>query len=1198
MLGLRSARGQAILAGIVLVLLLVAVGAVAVWRTRQTEQWLQDLDRTSSAATALEGGQANFWWAQGALSALVISGDPTYVSIYDNAFAGAESDLAEARAQFLALGKTAEVSAVDDLTRRIGEFNARVRPTFDILVQAEPQAVFQLANATMSEMKAQTDSIISDWQTMVRDAQREASAELQAADQASEATLWLLLGLSGVALATGIGTMVILVRSVVRPLAALRASASAIASGDSEARARVSGPEEVASLARDFNEMTDALAAKTEAVRESEKRYRLLADNASDIIWTMDMSLHLTYESPSVTRIRGYSPEEAMAQTIEETLTPASLEVAMKALAEELAVEQLEQKDLSRSRTLELEHTCKDGSTVWLEVTMTFLRDEDGRAVGLLGASRDVTERKRAEGAILRAKEEWERTFDAVPDLIAIIDENYHIVRANRAMAERLKVTPDECVGKVCYEVVHGLGRPPEFCPHTPSLADGRDHAAEVNEPRLGGKFLVSVTPLADAQGRRVGSVHVARDITERKRAEEALRESEARYKALFAGAPVGMLVADSQTKQFRYANPVACRMFGYTEEEFLRIGVAAIHPEESLDQVLADFEAQGRGEKLLSPGLPCLRKDGTLIYVDISSIAIVLDGHKCSVGTFTDITERKRAEEELRESEERFRLLFENAKDAIFHADPGTGLITKCNRAAETLLEKDQEEIVGQPQTIIHPPQEAERYTQMFKHHLEEQGFAEDEAEVMTKSGKTKPVLITASVVSVRGTPIIQGVFRDITERKRAEEERERLHAELELRAITDGLTGLYNHAFFYERLSEEIERSQRYNGGFAVAMMDVDNFKHFNDSCGHQQGDEMLRIVADSIRSGLRRSDLAFRYGGDEFAAIMLHADAARARTVIDRINRHLARSLKQMNHAAAARLSLSAGVACFGDDGRTADELVRVADAALYGAKWAAQTRHVVGCEYAIESLAPPPAMAANATLSTAASCLAAALREFGVPDVMAEMNLRTIAALGTLAEIKDPYVRGHQERTSDVAATLAEKMGLSPDRVRGTRLAGLVHDLGKAGISKRILIKPGKLTEEEFAEVKEHPPLGSMMIISEVEALQQLVPIVRHHHERFDGKGYPDGLTGDEIPLEARILAVVDAFDAMTHERSYRKALSREKALAEVKRCAGTQFDPAVVDVFLAWAAKEDRARPARRQPVNEDKELAAVPTTRA
>jgi HD-GYP domain-containing protein (c-di-GMP phosphodiesterase class II) len=252
------------------------------------------------------------------------------------------------------------------------------------------------------------------------------------------------------------------------------------------------------------------------------------------------------------------------------------------------------------------------------------------------------------------------------------------------------------------------------------------------------------------------------------------------------------------------------------------------------------------------------------------------------------------------------------------------------------------------------------------------------------------------------------------------------------------------------------------------------------------------------------------------------------------------------------------------------------------------------------YAIESLTPPPATSGEAqtgTLACAASSLAEALRELGVPDALAELNLRTVATLGTLAEIKDPYIRGHQERTSDQAATLAEDMGLSPDRVRGTRLAALLHDLGKAGISKRILNKPGKLTEDEFAEIKEHPPLGSMMIISEIEALQQVVPIVRHHHERFDGKGYPDGLAGQDIPLEARILAVVDAFDAMTHERAYRKALGREEALAELKRGAGTQFDPAVVEAFLAWAAKEGEELASYGQAASEDEEPATVATTR-
>jgi diguanylate cyclase (GGDEF)-like protein len=206
-------------------------------------------------------------------------------------------------------------------------------------------------------------------------------------------------------------------------------------------------------------------------------------------------------------------------------------------------------------------------------------------------------------------------------------------------------------------------------------------------------------------------------------------------------------------------------------------------------------------------------------------------------------------------------------------------------------------------------------------------------------------------------GRPIgILGVTRNISERKQMEEERERLHAELEVRAITDGLTGLYNHAHFFQRLAEELERSKRYNHGFAVVMMDVDNFKLFNDSYGHQAGDEMLRLIADGIRAGLRRSDLAFRYGGDEFAAILPHADFARAWAVVNRINRRIIKSLKPMGDGATANLALSAGVAHFPDDGSTADELVAIADAALYSAKWAVRSRSVTQQGQATESPVP--------------------------------------------------------------------------------------------------------------------------------------------------------------------------------------------------------------------------------------------------
>ena len=427
-------------------------------------------------------------------------------------------------------------------------------------------------------------------------------------------------------------------------------------------------------------------------------------------------------------------------------------------------------------------------------------------------------------------------------------------------------------------------------------------------------------------------------------------------------------------------------------------------------------------------------------------------------------------------------------------------------------------------------------------------------------------------------------------------EEERERLHAEMEVKAITDGLTGLYNHAHFYQRLAEEIERSQRYGQSFAVMMMDVDAFKHYNDSRGHQAGDAALQLIADCIRAGLRRSDLAFRYGGDEFAAILLNADSSRAEQAVNRIKGLFSARLKKMDRLAAAWLGLSAGVACFPQDAITADELARVADAVMYDAKRAAGARGLMREEQPIESPPYPPNFVPemqSGMLSTAASSLAAVLRDLGVSEIVGDLDLSTIAAVGAASEIKDRYVRGHQERASLWAAAVAEEMGLPSERVRGIRIASLLHDIGKISVSETILNKPGKLTEEEYAKIKEHAALGASMMISEAEALQHLAGVIRHHHERFDGTGYPNGLTGEEIPLEARILSVADVFDAMTHQRSYRKALSKETAIAELERGAGTQFDPEVVDAFLALLRKQGKELVGRPEAETKEKEPAAA-----
>jgi diguanylate cyclase (GGDEF)-like protein/PAS domain S-box-containing protein len=651
------------------------------------------------------------------------------------------------------------------------------------------------------------------------------------------------------------------------------------------------------------------------------------------------------------------------------------------------------------------------------------------------------------------------------------------------------------------------------------------------------------------------------------------------------------------------FVNDATCQFFGKPREELLGTDSKAfLHPEdvEPTAQAVRGIRARreltkGFTNRHITPiGMRVVEWDGYPLFDEEDRyIGIQMTGR--------DVTERKQMEEALQESERRYRLLAENTSDLIWTVDLSLRY-TYMSPVVERMRGYTADEILGLPIKDTLTPASLDVAMKVLAEELAIEKMERKnlfrsrklDLEMYCKDGST--IWTEMNMMFMRdssGQPVgIQGVTRDISDRKRAEAEQNRLHAELEIRAITDGLTGLYNHVYFFQRLAEEIERSKRYNRPFAVLMMDLDNFKLFNDSYGHQAGDDVLHTVAESIRSGLRRSDLAFRYGGDEFAAILLNASPAKAQAIVERIRRRIAKNLEEMEAGTSGILALSAGVSRFPDDGTTADALVKVADAALYSAKWASRAR---GPAQRDQAIGPPddepngPPMMPPAV----AGALVAALRRLGVSDGLADLNLRTMATLGTLAEIKDSYVRGHQERTSRLAAALAQEMGLPSDRVQNTKMAGLLHDLGTVGTSKHILSKPGKLTEGEFAKIKEHPPLGSIMIMSEIETLQRLVPVVRHHHERFDGQGYPDGLAGEEIPIEARVLAVVDAFDAMTHERSYRKALSKEEAIAELVRCSGTQFDPTVVDAFLAMIDRSTEEFAAPAETVSESPELAPV-----
>jgi diguanylate cyclase (GGDEF)-like protein len=363
--------------------------------------------------------------------------------------------------------------------------------------------------------------------------------------------------------------------------------------------------------------------------------------------------------------------------------------------------------------------------------------------------------------------------------------------------------------------------------------------------------------------------------------------------------------------------------------------------------------------------------------------------------------------------------------------------------------------------------------------------------------------------------------------------------------RAATDAVTGLFNLRFMHERLAVEVEVARRYGEQLSLVVLDIDDFERVNDLYGHPAGDELLRDFGALLKASCRDSDIVCRIGGDEFAAILPNAGSLEALKVSLRVQHQLAR----VKSREGAGLTASIGLATCPEHATTADDLVRFAQGARYWVK-----RH--GKDHV---LVYDPVVVAELD------------DDDRIRALEQQSHVGAVRALAAAVDARDPATQDHSRNVAVLAVQVARELGLDDARVRLLESAALMHDVGKIGVPDDVLRKPGPLTPEERKRVSEHPALGERILSSTSQ--REMLPWVRHHHEFWDGTGYPDHLRAVEIPLEARILAVCDAFDAMISDRPYRPALSIDAALVEIESCMGTQFDPSVVEVFLRTMGRD-------------------------
>ncbi len=735
-----------------------------------------------------------------------------------------------------------------------------------------------------------------------------------------------------------------------------------------------------------------------------------------------------------------------------------------------------------------------------------------------------LNERKKAEDFLQKNIEQLSITLHSIGDGVIVTDNHGYVTLLNQ-QAENLtgwsfREAVDRPLDKIfritCAQSGETLTSPVQKVLETGEIVYLSQGTTLIS--REGTRRIISdsASPIRSHEGALTGVVMVFSDITEQYQARSELRESEEKFRTLAENSPFAIMIY--QEDQWVYANPAAEDICGYSQEELLQLNFWDIVHPEFRELIRERGRKRQAGEPAPSPyDFKIISKTGEEKWVSLSGASTIYRGKPAGFIMVIDITDRKRAEEALQESEERHREILSTMEDGYYEVNLA-GVVTDCNRAAAKMMGFCPDELIGFDfKDLSTDPEDVYRkFNQVYLTGTPSHNVGLD---LIRKDGSVRygEFSITPTRDEKGNITGFRGVGRDLTERKRYEEQ-------LKYLSFHDQLTGLYNRAYFENEL-KRLEQSREYP--ITIISADLDGLKLVNDTMGHEKGDDLLVSCAQVLKDSMRSSDILARVGGDEFAAILPRTEEKVGEKIVSRIRQHMENYNREHQQLP---LNLSLGIACARQENCLLQETFKEADDAMYRDK--------------LHKGAGARSQIINSLLTT-----------LGERDFITE---------------------GHLRRMEELCLKTGEKIKLSQKQLADLGLLARVHDLGKVGIPDNILFKPGALTEEEWKTMSKHPEKGYRIAISSSD-LAGIANLILRHHERWDGNGYPLGIKNEEIPIECRILSIVDAYDAMTSDRPYRRALSHKKALEELRRCAGSQFDPWLVEVFIEIIENEGKEK---------------------